>query len=66
VNVTDLGVGPDGLPQGLDGAYRAPTEGQIRASSTGPLTVEISDRKATQSPDTVRWIRAAKVRRHGR
>jgi hypothetical protein len=43
VEVTDLGVGADGLPQGFDVAYRSPTEGQIGFSSTGPLTVDGAD-----------------------
>jgi hypothetical protein len=40
VEVTDLGVGADGLPQGFDVAYDSPTEGRIAFSSTGPLMVD--------------------------
>jgi hypothetical protein len=40
VEVTPLGPGPDGLPQGFDVAYRSPTEGELRFSTTGPLTVD--------------------------
>ncbi|MGZ8752395.1 MAG: hypothetical protein ACXW1S_05380, partial [Acidimicrobiia bacterium] len=43
VEVTDLGVGPDGLPQGFDVAYKSPAEGRIEFSSTGPLTVDGSE-----------------------
>jgi hypothetical protein len=40
VEITDLGVGADGLPQGFDVAYQSPAEGRIEFSSTGPLTVD--------------------------
>jgi hypothetical protein len=40
VQVTELGAGADGLPQGFDVTYESPTEGRIGFSSTGPLTVD--------------------------
>ncbi|HEY2997598.1 MAG TPA: hypothetical protein VGJ43_03435 [Acidimicrobiales bacterium] len=39
VTATPLGAGADGLPAGFDVAYSSPSEGEIRFSTTGPLTV---------------------------
>jgi hypothetical protein len=40
IDVTDLGVGTDGLPSGFDVTYRSPSQGLMQFSTTGPLTVD--------------------------